>query len=117
MKLNVGIMAGTNMYDFTIDVATRASRQSQGARLESRRQHCIEQGQRPRVRPWRDDTLGSGLGRDQLTGGAGLDILTFKAGQGRDAFMDFDADGGVGFQDLIGHEHDRGFRRRRCIRA
>ncbi|WP_258163041.1 hypothetical protein [Rhizobium sp. TH2] len=48
-----------------------------------------------------DDSLAGGLGRDILTGGAGNDNFAFVASYGNDVITDFDATGGVGFQDLI----------------
>lgn len=48
-----------------------------------------------------DDTLGGGAGKDIMTGGAGNDIFIFAAKNGKDTITDFDADGGVGQQDLI----------------
>lgn len=48
-----------------------------------------------------DDTLSGGGGRDILTGGSGNDTFVFEIGNGKDTITDFDADGGVGFQDLI----------------
>ncbi|CAN7304426.1 hypothetical protein [Rhizobium sp. LjRoot254] len=102
LKLNVGIVAGTNMYDFTIDVVTRASLGNIrliGSSLDDTL--TSNKGNDRLFGRGGDDTLEGGLGRDQLTGGAGLDTFTFKAGQGRDTIMDFDADGGVGFQDHI----------------
>jgi Ca2+-binding RTX toxin-like protein len=49
-----------------------------------------------------DDTLGGDTGTDIMTGGAGNDTFDFAAGDGKDTITDFDADGGVGAQDLIG---------------
>jgi Ca2+-binding RTX toxin-like protein len=49
-----------------------------------------------------DDELGGGAGKDTMTGGAGHDTFHFAAGDGKDTVTDFDADGGVGNQDLIG---------------
>jgi Ca2+-binding RTX toxin-like protein len=49
-----------------------------------------------------DDSLNGGSGKDILTGGSGNDTFLFAVGNGRDTITDFDADGGLGFQDLIG---------------
>jgi hypothetical protein len=48
-----------------------------------------------------DDRLAGGLGRDILTGGTGNDTFVFVASYANDVITDFDATGGVGFQDLI----------------
>jgi len=48
-----------------------------------------------------DDTLGGGKGNDVMIGGAGNDTFNFNAGDGKDKITDFDADGGMGAQDLI----------------
>ncbi|UVC12544.1 hypothetical protein IHQ71_30400 (plasmid) [Rhizobium sp. TH2] len=48
-----------------------------------------------------DDSLDGKAGSDILSGGQGNDTFIFAAGYGKDTIRDFDADGGVGFQDLI----------------
>lgn len=48
-----------------------------------------------------DDTLAGGKGNDVLIGGSGHDTFVFDVGYGKDKITDFDADGGVGAQDVI----------------
>jgi Ca2+-binding RTX toxin-like protein len=102
MKLNVGIVSGTNMYDFATDALTRVVLGNLKALGSSLDDFITSNKGNDRIfGRGGDDTLEGGAGRDQLTGGAGLDTFTFKAGQGRDTIMDFDADGGPGNQDHI----------------
>src|SRR5262249_28752056 len=52
-----------------------------------------------------DDSLDGGKSKDILIGGAGDDTFHFIAGDGHDTITDFDADGGLGHQDLIAAEY------------
>lgn len=49
-----------------------------------------------------DDKIGGSAGTDIMTGGGGNDTFDFATGDGKDTITDFDAEGGAGFQDLIG---------------
>lgn len=49
-----------------------------------------------------DDQFSAGAGNDRMTGGAGNDVFDFVLDQGRDVITDFDANGRLGNQDLLG---------------
>lgn len=102
LKLNAGIVFGTTMVDFSNDIITRALLSDLKMLGSSLADNIFStKGDNKLFGRGGDDTIAGGEGRDQLTGGAGLDTFVFSTGQGRDTIMDFDAEGGAGFQDHI----------------
>jgi Ca2+-binding RTX toxin-like protein len=102
-KIDAGQVGGTELLDFVGHLAARV--QVSGVKVIGTgsdenittffgRDHLIGRGG--------EDTLNGGGGRDKLTGGTENDLFVFVAGHSKDTITDFDAIGGVGFQDLIG---------------
>lgn len=102
LKLNVGIVSGTNMYDFASDAVAHVifgNVKILGCSLDD--SISGNRGNDRVLGRAGADSLEGGEGRDILTGGIGNDTFIFRIDQERDTITDFDADGGVGQQDFI----------------
>lgn len=102
-KLDAGQLAGATAFDFAANLLARlqvnglkaiGTNQDDSMSASIGRDRLMGRGG--------EDTLDGGGGRDVLIGGADNDTFVFTAGHGKDTITDFDADGGIGFQDRIG---------------
>jgi Ca2+-binding RTX toxin-like protein len=101
-KIDAGQVGGEGMYEFTLHLLQRlvynglkyiGTNDDDSLSASVNRDILIGRGG--------DDTLNPGPGKDVMIGGGGFDIFVFGEGYGKDVIRDFDADGGVGAQDLI----------------
>lgn len=102
-KVDAGQVAGTVLLDFIAQLAARVQVNGVkylGTDMDDSMQAYI--GKDRLLGRGGEDTLNGGGAHDVLTGGSGNDTFLFPAGNDKDTITDFDADGGIGFQDLIG---------------
>lgn len=102
-RIDAGQVGGTELLDFVAHLAARVQVggvKAIGTDLDDSMMTFF--GRDRLLGRGGEDTLDGGGGRDVFIGGSGNDTFIFQAGHGRDTITDFDAEGGVGFQDRIG---------------